>query len=83
MKNYTTSQEDVLIVSASKNCWYSIPVYCYTVRPIPSLSPQAPCPDVYRGEHRDPETAGHLYALEVKRMIEEAQSKGKKVCFGI
>ena len=41
--------------------------------------PQAHCPGVYCREHRDPETAGHLYALEVKRMIEEAQSKGKKV----
>lgn len=46
---------------------------------VPSPFPQTPCPDTYRGEHRDPETAGHLYALEVKRLIDEAHSKGKKV----
>ena len=50
----------------------------YVVLP-PPRPLQAPCPDTYRGEHRDPENAGHLYALEVKRLINEAHSKGKKV----
>ena len=40
---------------------------------------QAPLPDVYRGKYRDPETAGQLYAEEVKKLIDQAHSKGKKV----
>ena len=40
---------------------------------------QAPLPDVYRGKYRDPETAGLLYAEEVKKLIDQAHSKGKKV----
>ena len=39
---------------------------------------QAPLPDVYRGKYRDPETAGQLYAEEVKKLIDQAHSKGKK-----
>ena len=41
---------------------------------------QAPLPDVYRGKYRDPETAGQLYAEEVKKLIDQAHSQGKKVC---
>ena len=80
MKSYSALDEDILIVSRSKHDHLHIS----SVYAAPSLlpSPQAPSPDVYRGEHRDPETAGHLYALEVKRMIEEAQRKGKKVLAG-
>ena len=40
---------------------------------------QAPLPDVYRGKYRDPETAGQLYAEEVKELIDQAHSKGRKV----
>jgi len=31
----------------------------------------APLPDLYRGQYRDPETAGELYASEVKRIAKE------------
>ena len=34
---------------------------------------------MYRGKYRDPETAGQLYAEEVKKLIDQAHSKGKKV----
>lgn len=41
----------------------------------------APAPDMYRGkyreDHEDPSTA---YADEVKKIIEEAQSRGRKTC---
>ena len=40
---------------------------------------QAPLPDVYRGKYKDPETAGQLYAEEVKKLIDQAHSKGRKV----
>ena len=40
---------------------------------------QAPLPDVYRGKYRDPETAGQLYAEEVKVLIDQAHNKGRKV----
>lgn len=40
---------------------------------------QASLPDVYRGQYRDPETAGPLYALEVKQILEEQKKKGKEV----
>lgn len=42
---------------------------------------QAPAPDIYRGKYRenhaDPASA---YADEVKKIIEEAQNRGRKVC---
>ena len=34
---------------------------------------------MYRGKYRDPETAGQLYAEEVKELIDQAHSKGRKV----
>lgn len=40
---------------------------------------QAGLPDIYRGKHRDPETAGPLYALEIKEIVEEQKKKGDEV----
>lgn len=36
---------------------------------------------MFRGEYRDPETAGELYAREVKEIIEDCHKEGKKVCY--
>ena len=36
-------------------------------------------PDVFRGKYRDPETAGHLYAREVKAIVDDVTTKGGKV----
>ena len=33
-------------------------------------------PDVYRGEHRNVETAGKLYAAEVRQVIEGVTGEG-------
>lgn len=42
---------------------------------------QAPSPDIYRGKYREdhPDPAS-AYAEEVKKIIEEAQKNGRKVC---
>ena len=40
---------------------------------------QAPTPDPYRGKYRNPDTAGQQYADEVKKIIDSAGEKGKKV----
>ena len=40
---------------------------------------QAPTPDPYRGKYRNPDTAGQQYADEVKKIIDSATEKGKKV----
>lgn len=40
---------------------------------------QAPTPDPYRGKYRNPNTAGQQYADEVKKIIDSATEKGKKV----
>jgi len=39
----------------------------------------APTPDPYRGKYRNPDTAGQQYADEVKKIIDSATEKGKKV----
>ncbi|XP_002730485.1 ethanolamine-phosphate phospho-lyase-like [Saccoglossus kowalevskii] len=39
----------------------------------------APSPDVYRGMYRDDKNAGEKYALEVKKIIDEAHKNGRKV----
>lgn len=39
----------------------------------------APLPDSYRGRFRDPHTSGQQYADEVKKIIEQVETKGKKV----
>ena len=44
------------------------------------LDLQAPPPNTYRGLYCDPEKAGELYAEEIKKLIDEAHSKGNKVC---
>ncbi|XP_011410196.2 PREDICTED: alanine--glyoxylate aminotransferase 2-like [Amphimedon queenslandica] len=36
-------------------------------------------PDTFRGQYRDPHTAGPLYAKEVKEVIETCHNEGKKV----
>ena len=40
-----------------------------------ATSSQVPLPDVYRGEHQDPETAGELYAGEVGKIVAEQDTK--------
>ena len=40
---------------------------------------QAPMPDVYRGKHQSPETAGELYAEEIGKIIEQRQAEDKTV----
>jgi len=40
---------------------------------------QASIPDVYRGKYQDQETAGLLYAQEIKAIVEEQRSKGDEV----
>ena len=43
---------------------------------------QANLPDIYRGKYRDPETAGALYAAEVKEIVEKQKREKKDVaCF--
>lgn len=43
---------------------------------------QAPSPDIYRGKYReDHPDAASAYAEEVKKIIEETQKNGRKVCF--
>ena len=37
---------------------------------------QVPLPDVYRGEHRNVETAGKLYAADVGRVMDKLKSQG-------
>ena len=32
-------------------------------------------PDVYRGKHQNPETAGELYAEEIQKIIEQQQAE--------
>lgn len=46
-----------------------------------SWSFQAPSPDIYRGKYREdhPDPAS-AYAEEVKKIIEETQKNGRKVC---
>lgn len=39
------------------------------------LACPVPQPDVYRGEHRDPGTAGELYAVEVGKIMAEQDTK--------
>lgn len=41
---------------------------------------QVPCPDVYRGKHRNPETAGTRYAEYVRKAIAKANSKYERPC---
>lgn len=45
------------------------------------MSFQAPSPDIYRGKYREdhPDPAS-AYAEEVKKIIEETQKNGRKVC---
>lgn len=45
----------------------------------PSTIYKVPCPDTYRGEHRDPTTAGKMYAKYVEEGCQHFQSKGEKV----
>lgn len=40
---------------------------------------KAGLPDVYRGKYRDKETAGPLYAMEIKEIMEEQKKKGEEV----
>lgn len=40
---------------------------------------KVPCPDTYRGAHRDPTTAGKMYASYVEEGCKQFQSKGEKV----
>ena len=57
----------------------SVVLYVRTpVGVLPDL--QAPPPNTYRGLYCDPEKAGELYAEEIKKLIDEAHSKGNKVC---
>ena len=39
----------------------------------------ARAPDTYRGPHRDPETAGELYARDVERCVRDAREAGGEV----
>lgn len=47
----------------------------------PTWSFQAPSPDIYRGKYREdhPDPAS-AYAEEVKKIIEETEKSGRKVC---
>jgi ethanolamine-phosphate phospho-lyase len=40
---------------------------------------KVPCPDVYRGEYRDPATAGEKYAMTVQEACRHYQEKGETV----
>lgn len=40
---------------------------------------QACLPDVYRGKYRDKDTAGPLYADEVKQILDTQKERGKDV----
>ena len=40
----------------------------------------APVADTYRGPHRDPESAGRLYAAQAQQTLEFIQSTGRGVC---
>lgn len=39
----------------------------------------APVPDIFQGKYKDPATAGLLYAGEIKKIIDQLHSEGKKV----
>ena len=40
---------------------------------------QISLPDTYRGEHRNDETAGRLYAAEVSKVMESLKARGTGV----
>ncbi len=40
---------------------------------------QASLPDVYRGEYKDKETAGPLYAKEIKAILDTQRTEGDEV----
>jgi len=40
---------------------------------------RVPCPDVYRGPHKDPNTAGKLYANYVKEACDTYKARGEAV----
>ena len=44
-----------------------------------SLS-QVPKPDMFRGQYNDPQTAGQLYADDLKAQMESILNKGNGVC---
>lgn len=53
----------------------------WALKKIINWSFQAPSPDIYRGKYREdhPDPAS-AYAEEVKKIIEETQKNGRKVC---
>ena len=44
---------------------------CHIIHLQHVVSHQVSLPDVYRGKHQDPDTAGPLYALEIRDVLEK------------
>ena len=69
-----------IIVSFSLDSFFShiLPPSFSPLSP-PSLS-QVPKPDMFRGQYNDPQTAGQLYADDLKAQMESILNKGNGVC---
>ena len=71
-----------IIVSFSLDYFFShiLSPFFSPLSPPPLSLSQVPKPDMFRGQYNDPQTAGQLYADDLKAQMESILNKGNGVC---